>query len=93
MISQQKTKELLSLLDQENLCLTISLHKDKVFANGKTLMDLLTDEKKLAAETFMKCGRSSVTDGSGDQLIEKLVDAQYESFRTIQNLQPDFDYV
>ena len=57
-------------------------------------MDLLSDDdKKLAVQTFMKCGKSSVTEGSGSQLIEKLLDQQYDGYSSIPNLRPDYDYV
>ena len=52
----------------------MSIHKDKVFADGKSLLDLLKiDHEKLeVVKTFIKYGKSSVSDFSGDQLIEKL---------------------
>ena len=46
LLSQHQIKELLNLLDQDNLCLTVSMHKDKVLPSGNFLMDLLTDENK-----------------------------------------------
>ena len=42
---------------------------------ASTLMDLLTDDaKRRAVELFLTCGKSSVTEGSGSQFIEKLVE-------------------
>ena len=54
----------------------MSIHKDKVLADGKSLMDLLKNEKEKleAVKTFLKYGKSSVTDCSGDQLMDKLVE-------------------
>ena len=51
------------------------MHKDKVLAEGSTLLDLLKndDEKLEAVKTFIAYGRSSVNDCSSDKLIEKLV--------------------
>jgi len=67
--------DLLNSLEQENLSLTMSMHSDKVLADGNTLNDLLTDDaKKLAVATFMKFGKSSTTDCSSEKFIEKLVD-------------------
>ena len=38
-------------------------------------MDLVTDvDKRRAVELFLKCGKPSVTEGSGSQFIDKLVD-------------------
>ena len=71
----------------------MSQHKNTVHASGKTLLDLLTDESKQAVETFYKYGKSSVTDGSGDQLIEKLVDQQYDVYNSFENIQPNYSYV
>ena len=52
----------------------MSQHKNTLHASGKTLLDLLNYESRKAVETFFKYGKSSVTDGSGEKLIEKLVD-------------------
>ena len=42
---------------------------------ANTVMDLLIDAKKrLAVEIFLKCGKTPVTEGSGSQFIQKLVD-------------------
>ena len=41
----------------------------------------------------MKCGKSLETEGSGSQLIEKLLNQQYDSYIGFQNLQTSYDYV
>ena len=66
---------MLDSLEQENLSISMIMHKDKVLSDGKTLKDLLTDDaKKLAVATFTKFGKSSKTDCSSEKFIEKLVD-------------------
>ena len=54
--------------------MTIRIHRNKLLADDKPLIDLLTDEKRLAVETFLKYGKSSENECSSDQYIEKLVD-------------------
>ena len=69
------------------------MHKNKVLACGETLIDLLTGEKRLAVETFLKYGKSSKNDCTSEQFIDKLVDQQYAGFSSFRNLQPDYSYV
>ena len=53
----------------------MSMHKDKLIDDENTLIDLLQDnDKRLAVETFIKYGRSSVTNCSSAQFIKNLDD-------------------
>lgn len=70
------------------------MFKDKVLAEGTTLLDLLNNdgEKLEAVKTFIAYGRSSVANCSGDEFVQKLVERQYDSYSSIKNLQPEYSY-
>ena len=43
----------------------MSMHRDKLLDEGYNLLDLLeSEDKKIWVDTFIKCGRSSVTDNT-----------------------------
>ena len=50
------------------------MHENRMLACGETLIDLLTGEKRLAVETYLKYGKSSKNDCTRDEFIDKLVD-------------------
>lgn len=57
-----------------------------------SLLDFLTKEEKLAVQTYLRYGKSSITDCTSEDLIESLVDKQYEGFKCVEKIENVAEY-